>query len=56
VAEVGQSFLREHNIGIVRVMQAKELRGLRDYKFGREPAMLRIQDSIDNAAFPVRWA
>jgi hypothetical protein len=54
MAEVGQSILREYNIGIVRVMQAKELRGLRDCKSGREPAMLFIQDSLDNAAFPVR--
>jgi hypothetical protein len=54
MAEVGQSILREHNIGIVRVMQAKKLRGLPGCKSGKEPAMLCIQDSIDNAAFPVR--
>ena len=35
MAEVGQSILREHNIGIVRFMQAKELRGLRGCKSGR---------------------
>jgi hypothetical protein len=56
MAEVGQSILLEHNIGIVRFMQAKELRDLRRGKCGREPAMRFIQDSIDNAAFPVRWA
>jgi hypothetical protein len=28
MAEVGQSILREHHIGIVRLMQAKDLRGL----------------------------
>jgi len=32
MAEVGQSILREHNIGIVRFMQAKKLRGLWDCK------------------------
>jgi len=56
MAEVGQPILPEHNIGIVRFMQAKELRGLRGCKSGREPAMLFIQDSLDNAVFPVRCA
>ena len=56
MAEVGQSILREHNIGIVRFMQAEDLRGLQGCTSGREPAMLFIQDSLDNVAFPVRWA
>jgi hypothetical protein len=38
MAEVGQSILREHNIGIVRFMQAKELRGLQGCMSGRKPA------------------
>jgi hypothetical protein len=52
MAEIGQSILREHNIGIVRFMQAKELHGLRACKTGREPATLFIQDSIDSCCFP----
>src|SRR5271165_2514606 len=55
MAEVGQSILREHNIGIVRFMQANELRSLRVCTSGRQPAMRFLPDSIDNAAFPVRW-
>jgi hypothetical protein len=56
MADVGQSILQEHNIGIVQFMQAKDLRGLQGCMSGREPAMLFIQDFLDNAAFPVRWA
>jgi hypothetical protein len=56
MAEVGQSILPEYNIGIVRFMRAKDLRGLQGCMSGREPALLFIQDSLDNAAFPVRWA
>lgn len=56
MAEVGQSILREHNIGIVRFMRAKDLRGLQGCMSGREPATLLIQDYLDNTAFPVRWA
>ena len=56
MADVGQSILQEHNIGVVRFVQAKDLRGLQGCMSGREPAMLFIQDSLDNSAFPVRWA
>jgi hypothetical protein len=34
---------------------AEELCGLRGCQSGREPAMLFIE-TLDNAAFPVRWA
>jgi len=52
MAEVGQSILQEHHIGIVRFMQAEELRRLRGCKTGREPATLSIREFIDNAAIP----
>jgi hypothetical protein len=54
MAEVGQSILQEHNISIVRFMQAKELRRSRGCKTGMEPATLSIRKFIDNAASPVR--
>jgi hypothetical protein len=56
MAEVGQSILKEHNVGIVRFMQAKELRRLQGYKTGREPATRSIREFIENAAFLVGWA
>jgi hypothetical protein len=56
MAEVGQSLLRGHNTGMVRFMQANDLRGLHGRTSGREPAMLLSHDSLDNAAVPVRWA
>jgi hypothetical protein len=43
MAEVGQSIPREHNIGIVRFMRAKDLRGLQSCISGREPAKVFIQ-------------
>ena len=52
MAEVGQSILREHNIGIVRFMRAKDLRGLQSCISGREPAMLSVKDSLDKRCFP----
>ena len=56
MAEVGQSILREHSIDIVQFMPAKDLRGLQGCTSGREPAKLFVQESLDNAVFPVRWA
>ena len=56
MAEVGQSIVREHSIDIVLFMPAKDLRGLQGCTSGREPAKLFVQESLDNAVFPVRWA
>jgi len=52
VAELGQFILREHNIGIVRFMRAKDLRRLQGSISGREPAMLSVKDSLDKRCFP----
>src|ERR1700692_380713 len=43
MAEVGQSIPREKNIGIVRFLRAKDLRGLQSCISGREPAKVFIQ-------------
>ena len=43
MAEVGQSIPREHDIGIVQLMRAKDLRGLQSCISGREPAKVFTQ-------------
>jgi hypothetical protein len=55
MAEVGQSILAEHTVGIMRFMEAKELRGPRGGKSGRTPATLSLKTPSVTLVFPVRW-
>lgn len=56
MAEVGQSIPHESMIGIVRSMEAKELRGRPGSKSGRVPAVQFIKTHPVTLVSPVRWA